>query len=85
MNQHFNFKTIIRREKDPPWLNQKIKKMIKKGRKVYDKEGRLAKWKAMTAKSNALCRKRCQAFVERQKEVLLAADASRAFFRNDKA
>lgn len=65
-------------------MNDKIKKIIKKRRKVYDKEGRSAKWKKMKAESNALCRKRCQAFVNKQKLRLQAqaADASRTFFRN---
>ena len=87
MNKHikFKFKTVSRRSSNPPWLNARIKRMIKKRRKVYDREGRSNKWKNMKAASDALCRKRCKLFVDRQKEVLTAADASRAFFRNVKA
>ena len=85
MNKHFKFKTVVRREDDPPWLNAKIKRMIKKRRRVYDREGRSKKWKDMKATSDELCRKRCKLYVERQKETLTAADASRAFFRNVKA
>ena len=28
MNKHFKFKTVVRWEEDPPWLNAKIKRMI---------------------------------------------------------
>ena len=66
-------------------LNAKIKRMTRKRRRVYDREGRSRKWKSMKAASNELCRKRCWLFVDRQKENLTAADASRAFFRNVKA
>ena len=85
MNKHFKFKTVVRREADPPWLNAKIKRMIRKRRRVYDREGRSKKWKIMKAASDELCRKRCRLFVDRQKETLTASDASRAFFRNVKA
>ena len=39
----------------------------------------------MKAASDELCRKRCRLFVDRQKETLTVADASRDFFRNVKA
>ena len=85
MDKHFKTKTVVRSEKDPPWLNQKIKNMIKKRRRVYDREGRSKKWKEMKKASDELCRKRCKAFIDRQKQVRSAANASRAFFRNVKA
>ena len=85
MNKHFKFKTVSRRESDPPWLNEKIKRMIRKRRKVYDREGRSKKWKEMKKASDELCRKRCRAFVDRQRENLTAADASRTFFKNIKS
>ena len=85
MDKHFKFKTVSRNENDPPWMNEKIRRMIRKRRKVYDREGRSRKWKEMKAASDALCRKRCAAFVEKQKETLASSDASRAFFRNVKS
>ena len=85
MSRHFRNKTVVRRESDPPWMNDRIKRMIKKRRRVYDREGRSKKWKDMKTASDELCRKRCQFYVNKQKETLTAPDASRAFFRNVKA
>ena len=41
MDMYFPFKTITRQEPDPPWINRKTKRLIKKHRTVYDREGTL--------------------------------------------
>ena len=42
-----NFKTkrVCRRLTDPPWFNDAIRSLIKKRRKIYDREGRSGAWK----------------------------------------
>ena len=85
MNAYFRFKTVTRRENDPPWLNSKLKRMFRKRRLIYDREGRSNKWKAMKSESDEICRKRCKAFLDRQKQTMTAPDAARAFFRNVRA
>ena len=85
MNTRFKFRTVTRLLSDPPWFNYSIKKRIGKRRKVYDRQGRSRKWKRMKAKTDQICRRLCNAYIERQKRVLTAPDAARAFYRNVKA
>ena len=85
MNVFFPYKTTTRRVKDPPWINPYIRHMIKKRRKVYHREGRSVRWKAMMKKVRTLVRKRAKNYWAHQKKDLLKEDASRVFFKNVKA
>ena len=84
MNKHFKFTTVTRSSSDPPWFNSYIKKRIGKRRKVYDKQGRSRKWKKMKSDTDKICRNLCKNYIEKQKKILTAPDASRAFYRNVK-
>ena len=81
----FPYKTTTRRANEPPWINPYIKQMIKKRRRVYHREGRSVKWKALMKKVRNLVRKRAKNYWEHQKKQLLKDDASRIFFKNVKA
>ena len=56
MNKHFKLKTTTRRETDPPWINDNVRRLWRKRRKVYDREGRSKLWKKL--KSRSICRDR---------------------------
>ena len=81
----FEWKTTTRLETDPPWMNNKIRRLIKKRRKVYDREGRSARWKCLKKQSDKLYSTRASNYMESQKKALTASDASRNFFKNVKA
>ena len=85
LNDHFQLKTTVRRETDPPWINETIRKLWSKRRKVYDTQGRSAAWKKLKKKSDKLIRKRASRYMEKQKEILTAPDAARSFYKNVKA
>ena len=85
MNACFDVKTTTRREKDPPWINDQIRKLGKKRRKVYHREGRSHQWRALMKKTRALVRRRAAKYWENQKKTMLQNDANRAFFKNIKA
>ena len=85
MNKHFETKTTVRRESDPPWINDNVRRLWNKRRKVYDKQGRSRTWKLLKKKSDKLVRKRARKYFDRQKKSLLAGDASRSFHKNVKA
>ena len=85
MAKNFEWKTTTRRADDPPWMNDRIRKLIKKRRKIYDREGRSARWKRFKKKSDELRRKRAELYMVKQKEILTAPDACRSFFKNVKA
>ena len=78
----FEWKTTTRLETDPPWMNNKIKRLIKKRRKVYDREGRSTRWKSLKKQSDKLYTARAAEYMERQRSNLTSPDASRNFFRN---
>ena len=85
MDEYFPYKTTVRRERDPPWINPHVKALIKKRRRVYHREGRSIKWKSLMKKVRKLVKKRAQNYWEHQKRNLLSADAGRTFFKNVKS
>ena len=84
---HFELKTTTRRESDLPLVNtgSNIKRLWKKRHKVYDREGRSDRWKSLKRKSDKLYRKRAGVYMQKQKDILTAPDASRSFYKNVKA
>ena len=85
MDAFFPWKTTVRRESDPPWINPHVKALIRKRRRVYHKEGRSPKWKDLMKKVRKLVKKRAAGYWDHQKTNLLSKDAGRAFFKNVKA
>ena len=85
MNVCFPYKTTVRRERDPPWINRYVLAIIRKRRKVYHREGRSTKWKELMKPVRRLVRKRARKYWDHQKRTLLKPDAMRAFFKNAKA
>ena len=85
MEEFFPLITVRRKSTDSPWVNNKIRKLIKRRRKVYRKEGRSAKWKRLKRLSDDLIDARRSRYLESQKQGLLVEDAARNFFRNVKA
>ena len=85
LDRFFPYKTTTRRETDPPWINPKIRTLIKKRRSIYDKQGRSRRWKFLKSKSDSLIQERARNYMETQKETLTGPGASRAFFKNVRA
>ena len=85
MDECFPIKTTVRRKDDPPWINDKIIRMIKMRRKIYDREGRSKRWKKLKKKTAKLTRNRAQIYFKKQKDIMTAPDAARSFFKNAKA
>ena len=85
MDKFFPLKTTTRRESDPPWVNDALRRLSKKRRRVYDKEGRSARWKKLTKKSKKMYRQRAENYINTQKEKLTARDAEKNFYKNIKA
>ena len=85
MNSFFPYKTTVRREKDPPWINPHVRALIRKRRRVYHREGRSVKWKELLKKVRKLVRKRAANYWAHQKSNLLSRDAGRTFFKNVKS
>ena len=85
MNLHFPMRTTTKRKSDPPWVNDTIRRLSKKRRKIYDKHGRSRRWKALKKLSDKLYRDRAANYFETQKRVLTGPDACRSFYRNVKA
>ena len=74
--------TVKRRSNDPLWHNWKVKKRIKQAKGVYRREGRSPKWRRLRALLEALIERRREKYAGSQKDVLLAKDGSRSFFKN---
>ena len=81
----FVLKTTTQRVCDPPWVNNKIRRLSRNRRKVYDREGRSPRWKELKKQCKELYNRRAATYMEEQKRTLTAPDSSRAFFKNVKA
>ena len=84
-NSAFPLKTVKKRKSDPPWVNETIRRMSVKRRRIYNREGRSKRWKSLKKKTDALYRLRASNYFETQKKTLTGPDACRAFYRNVKA
>ena len=42
---------------DPPWMNKRIKTMIRKRNREFDKSGKTSKWKSLKTKCIIMCKK----------------------------
>ena len=85
MNENFKLKTTTRRETDPPWINDNVRRLWRKRRKVYDREGRSKLWRKLKNRSDKLIEKRAERYMQKQKQILTAPDATRSFYKNVKA
>lgn len=72
MDKHFPWRITTRRVSDPPWLNDKIRRLWGKRRKIYAKFGRNARWRKLKKISDNLYRSRAAKYWETQKKVLTA-------------
>ena len=81
----FPLRTIRRRNTDPPWINKRIKKLIKARKRIFKESGgRTPEWKRMKKRVEDLIDKRCKVYQDSQKAVLLGADGARDFFKQTK-
>ena len=85
MAKHFKLKTTVRKSTDPPWFNDRILWLIKKRRKIYDREGRSPRYKILRRKSDKLARDRASVYLMQQRQAMTGPNASKNFFRNVKA
>ena len=81
MDQCFCWKTTTRKANEEPWVDDYLKKLWKRRRKVYDRDGRSTLWRTLTRKASNRYRKRMGRFLDIQKKILTAGDASRSFFK----
>ena len=85
ISNFFPLITIKRRNIDPPWINDKIRKLIRIRKRIFkDEGGRTENWKKMKKRVNELIEKRKKTYQDSQRIKLLADDAERNFFRNTK-
>ena len=81
MDQCFQWRTTTRREDEEPWVDDFLKKLWKRRRKVYDRDGRSPLWRTLSRKASGRYAKRMTKFLELQKKNLTGGEASRRFFK----
>ena len=85
MDKCFEWKTTTRNERDPPWIDDKLRGLWKKRRKVFDTQARSPRWRALKKKSDYRYRTRMRRYLDNLKKNLTSDDASRNFFQLVKA
>ena len=74
--------TVRRKTTDLPWVNSKARRMIRRQKAIFRKEGRSQAWKKLKKALDVLLGKRKKKYEESQKICLLATDAVRNFWKN---
>ena len=77
--------TVRKKSTDCPWISNRIRKLVKKRKGVYRREGRSEKWCKLKRITDELMRKQRLIYLQSQKDCLLVDDTRRNFFRNVKA
>ena len=85
LERFFPLIRVRRKTSDCPWINGRIRRLIKKRKGIYRREGRSAKWRRFKKFIDEIITKRQEYYLQSQRKVLLCDDARRNFFRNIKA
>lgn len=85
MDNFFPTKTTVRNEKDTPWINKTVKRLARKKRKVWEKEGRSANWRNLDKQSRELRERRANVYMKSQRQDFLGTDAAKNFYKNVRA
>lgn len=84
VNEHFPYKTIRVLEDGLPWINEVAIKKINRKRAVFKSEGRSERWVALESDLDEYLARRQEVYLERQRDKMTGASASREFYRNVK-
>ena len=85
LDRFFPWKTTRRKSNEHPWMNKRVKKMIKDRRDLFWEEGgRTEVWKEKKKEVAKKILERKRGYMDTQKEHILDADANRNFFKHVK-
>ena len=82
LGRNFKWKTTTRRKKDKPWINDRIRWLAGKSRKLYDREGRSRRWRNLKKKIAKLTKARAGVHRDNVRQAMTGPEACRDFFRN---
>ena len=82
LTRNFRWRTTKRRTSDKPWINDKIRWLAGKSRKLYDREGRSRRWRNLKKKIAKLSKSRAEVHRENVKRSMTGPDACKEFFKN---
>ena len=85
MDKFFPFVTVTRKASDPPWMNDNIRRLQRKRRKIYDRHGRSRRWRRLKKLCDDLYRARAEKYVKKQKMLLTGPNAAKSFYKHVKA
>ena len=85
MSDCFVWRTTTRKQSEDPWIDDYLRKLWKRRRKVYDRDGRSPLWRVLTRKASKRYRKRMSKFLELQRKNLTSGQSARKFHKLVKA
>ena len=77
--------TVRRKSSEDPWINDKIRKKIRKRKAIFKSEGRSRRWKRIKKITAKMIKFRREKYMERHKLIITSSDSSAHFFRNVRA
>ena len=82
LNKNFKWKTTKRRKQDKPWINDRVRWLSGKSRKLYDREGRSRRWMNLKKKIAKITKKRAEIYMSNVRKNMTGPEACRDFFKN---
>ena len=76
MEAFFPLITVRKKTSDCPWINNRIRKLIRRRKGIYRREGRSATWRRLKKITDELIKERRAIYLNSQKECLLVDDAT---------
>ena len=86
INHCFLLRATKKKLNNLPWMGRGVRKMIKDRRSLFVREGgeRTAAWKQEKKRVDSVIKNRTRAYMDNQREHLLADDANRNFYKHIK-
>ena len=84
VERFFPLITVRRKSTDSPWINARIRRLVRRRKAIYRRHGRSAAWRRLKNKIIWITSERRKKYEASQKICLLADDGDRHFFKNCK-
>ena len=84
VSTYFPLITMRRKSTDPPWINGKLRRMMRRRKAIYRDHGRSKEWRRLRYQTERLLKERKAKYEKSQKVRLLDKDGERHFFKNVK-
>ena len=81
MNECFPYVWVKYKSTDCPWVTNKYRRLVRKRKRIFKREGRSDRWKRAKKKTEELAEKLKKEYFEKMKKVAFAAKNSKCYYK----